>query len=89
MILRYSTPEMSALWTDDARMHAWLEVEMAVCEAWTRLGRIPEDAMLEIQQKAGFDVDRVAAALEELSLPPTVRAEQLTLAQFAALSNLL
>lgn len=59
MILRYSTPEMSALWTDDARMHAWLEVEMAVCEAWTRLGRIPEDAMLEIQQKAGFDVDRV------------------------------
>ncbi len=59
MIQRYSTPEMAALWTDDARMHAWLEVEMAVCEAWTTLGRIPQDAMLEIKQKAGFDVDRV------------------------------
>ncbi len=59
MILRYSTPEMSAIWTDDARMQAWLQVEMAVCEAWTKLGRIPQDAMLEIKQKAGFDVDRV------------------------------
>jgi adenylosuccinate lyase len=59
MIQRYSTPEMAALWTDDARMHAWLEVEMAVCEAWATLGRIPQDAMLEIKQKAGFDVDRV------------------------------
>jgi len=59
MILRYSTPEMAAIWTDDARLQAWLEVEMAVCEAWTRVGRIPQDAMLEIRQKAGFDVERV------------------------------
>ena len=45
MILRYSTPEMAALWTDEARMPAWLEVEMAVCEAWAKLGGIPGDAM--------------------------------------------
>jgi adenylosuccinate lyase len=66
VILRYSTPEMAAIWTDDARMQAWLEVEMAVCEAWTKLGRIPEDAMLEIRQKAGFDVDRVSE-IEEVT----------------------
>jgi adenylosuccinate lyase len=59
MIPRYSTPEMEAIWTDEARMAAWLQVELAVCEAWTRLGRIPEGAMVEIRQKAAFDVDRV------------------------------
>jgi len=59
MIERYSTPEMAAIWTDDARMTAWLRVELAVCEAWARLGRIPEDALAEIKSKAAFDVDRV------------------------------
>ena len=52
MIERYSTPEMTAIWTDEARMAAWLQVELAVCEAWTRLGKIPEDALAEIKAKA-------------------------------------
>jgi adenylosuccinate lyase len=59
VIERYSTPEMTAVWTDEARMAAWLQVELAVCEAWTRLGKIPEEAMAEIKAKAAFDVDRV------------------------------
>ena len=50
---------MAAIWTDEARMAAWLQVELAVCEAWTRLGKIPEEAMAEISDKAAFDVDRV------------------------------
>ena len=41
MIERYSTPEMAAIWTDEARMAAWLEVELAVCEAWAQLGQDP------------------------------------------------
>jgi adenylosuccinate lyase len=59
MIERYSTPEMAAIWTDDARMAAWLQVELAVCEAWARIGEVPEDALAEIKAKAAFDVDRV------------------------------
>ncbi len=59
MIERYSTPEMAAVWTDEARMAAWLQVELAVCEAWSRLGEIPEDALGEIKEKAAFDVQRV------------------------------
>jgi adenylosuccinate lyase len=59
MIERYSTPEMAAIWTDEARMAAWLKVELAVCEAWSRLGEIPGDALEEIKEKARFDVDRV------------------------------
>jgi adenylosuccinate lyase len=59
VIERYSTPEMAALWTDEARMATWLQVELAVCEAWARIGRIPEEALAEIKTKAAFDVDRV------------------------------
>jgi adenylosuccinate lyase len=66
MIERYSTPRMAAIWTDEARMTAWLQVELAVCEAWTRLGRIPEAALEEIQVKATFDVNRVAE-IEEVT----------------------
>lgn len=59
MIERYSTPEMAALWTDEARMTTWLEVEIAVCEAWEELGEIPAEAVAEIKAKASFDVARV------------------------------
>jgi adenylosuccinate lyase len=59
MIERYSTPEMDAVWTDEARMTAWLQVELAVCEAWAELGEIPVGAVAEIKQRACFDVERV------------------------------
>jgi adenylosuccinate lyase len=66
MIDRYSTPEMVAIWTDEARMAAWLKVELAVCEAWARLGEIPDSAMAEINDKARFDVARVCE-IEEIT----------------------
>lgn len=59
MIDRYSTPEMAALWTEEAKMSTWLEVEIAVCEAWVELGEMPADAVAEIKAKAAFDPARV------------------------------
>ena len=65
MIERYTRPEMGALWTLHRRFDAWLEVELAVCEAWTRLGVISAADMGVIREKAGFDLDRVLAIEEE------------------------
>ena len=59
MIERYTLPEMGAIWTDEARMQAWLDVEIAAVKAWNRLGKIPGDAVKEIEAKAAFDVARV------------------------------
>jgi adenylosuccinate lyase len=59
MIERYTLPEMGAIWTDEARMQAWLDVEIAAAKAWNTLGKIPDDAMREIETKAAFDVARV------------------------------
>lgn len=65
MIERYTRPEMGQLWTLRRRLDAWLEVEIAVCEAWTRLGVIDQQSMDIIRQKADFDLDRVLAIEEE------------------------
>ncbi|MCF8030070.1 MAG: adenylosuccinate lyase [Desulfohalobiaceae bacterium] len=65
MIERYSRPEMSRIWGLENKFWAWLRVEIAVCEAWHNQGRIPADAMQEIREKAGFDLDRIQAIEEE------------------------
>ncbi len=59
MIERYSRPEMTSIWTLENKFRVWLEVEIAVCEAWNRLGRVPDEALAEIKAKADFDVERI------------------------------
>lgn len=59
MIERYTLPEMGAIWTDEARMQAWLDVEIAAVKAWNKLGKVPDGAVKEIEAKAAFDVARV------------------------------
>ena len=59
MIPRYSLPEMNALWSETAKFQAWLDVEIAACEAWAERGIIPPDALAEIKEKAAFTVERI------------------------------
>ncbi|HPS02043.1 MAG TPA: lyase family protein, partial [Candidatus Sumerlaeota bacterium] len=59
MIRRYSMPEMTRLWSEQTKFQKWLDVEIAACEAWARLGKIPMDALDEIQRKASFNVERI------------------------------
>ena len=59
MIDRYTRPEMGAVWSDDNRYRKWLDVELAVCEAWAGLGRIPLPALQNIKEKAAFSVARI------------------------------
>ncbi len=58
MIARYSRPEMAAIWTDEAKLQRWLDVELAVCRAWARRGVIPADDLAQIESKAAFSVER-------------------------------
>jgi adenylosuccinate lyase len=59
MIERYTRPAMGSVWTDENKYKRWLEVEIAVCEAWAQLGKIPRPALREIKRKAGFSVERI------------------------------
>ena len=49
MIPRYTRPDMGRVWSDEHRMQLWLDVELAVCEAWTDLGVIPPEDMAAIR----------------------------------------
>lgn len=66
MISRYSRPEMAGIWSDRSRYSRWLEVEIAVCEAWNKAGKIPDKALADIRKKAAFDEGRIAELEKEL-----------------------
>lgn len=59
MIKRYTRPEMGKLWELENKYQKWLDVEIAVCEAWAELGEIPKDVLKDIKKKASFDVDKI------------------------------
>jgi len=59
MISRYSRSQMAALWSEEAKLRTWLDIEVFVCEGWAKLGKIPKDALEEIRQKAHFETERV------------------------------
>jgi adenylosuccinate lyase len=55
VIDRYTRPELGAIWTDEARMEAWRQVEVACCEEME--GPTPED--LDAIRAATFTVQAV------------------------------
>jgi adenylosuccinate lyase len=59
LIPRYSLPEMAAVWSDEARLANWLEIEILAVEAWAELGKIPPDDARAIREHATFTVERV------------------------------
>lgn len=65
MIERYTRPEMGAIWTEENRFKAWLEVELLACEAWAELGVIPKEDVRRLRENASFDIRRIKEIEEE------------------------
>jgi adenylosuccinate lyase len=63
MIERYSLPQMKKIWSDENKFNKWLQVEIAVCEAWAEVGTVPKDAIPKIKT-ATCDLDRMAEILK-------------------------
>lgn len=59
MIERYSREEMSRIWSQENQFRSWLEVELAACRAWSKLGKIPEEDVDALYENAGFDLQRI------------------------------
>jgi adenylosuccinate lyase len=55
VIERYTRPELGAIWTDEARMTAWRDVEVAAAAALDG----PTEADLEAIRNATFTVEAV------------------------------
>jgi adenylosuccinate lyase len=50
---------MEAIWSPENRYRKWLDIEILACEAMAVRGEIPEVSMMNIRERAGFDVDRI------------------------------
>lgn len=59
MIERYSSSKMRHLWSLQNKFEIWKQIEIYACEYWHQQGRIPEDDLKAIKEKADFNVDRV------------------------------
>jgi adenylosuccinate lyase len=66
VIDRYTRPEMGRIWSEESKYRTWLRVELAVCEAYARRGRIPADAMARIRAKSRVDIARILAIQERV-----------------------
>ena len=62
MIDRYSRPSMKRVWSEENKCQKWLEVELAVCEAWTEEGVIPLEDMV-LLRSAKYDHQRMMEIL--------------------------
>lgn len=60
MLKRYSRPEMIQIWSKKNQYQSWLKVEIAVDEAWEKLGKISKSDLLKIKKNAKFDEKRIA-----------------------------
>ena len=63
MIERYSRPKMKKIWSDENKYNKWLLVEIAVCEAWTQEGIIPESDMAKLRN-VNYDPIRLKEILD-------------------------
>jgi adenylosuccinate lyase len=59
VIPRYTRPEIGAVWTTEAKLQSWLEVELAATEAWAAEGVVPQEAAEQARAKAAFTVEAV------------------------------
>ncbi|HON86239.1 MAG TPA: adenylosuccinate lyase [Syntrophorhabdaceae bacterium] len=59
MIKRYSLKRMTDIWEEENKFRKWLEIEVLICEAYAKLGIIPEEDLKNIKEKAGFSIARI------------------------------
>jgi adenylosuccinate lyase len=43
---------MASIWSDEGKLRAWLDVELAATAAWAELGVVPEEAALALRERA-------------------------------------
>ena len=59
MIDRYSREQMTKIWELSSKFDYYLQVELAVCDAYAQKGVIPTEVAEQIRKKAKFSVERI------------------------------
>ena len=75
MIERYSLPEMKKVWTLENKFQRCLDVEIAVCEAYCRLGKIPIENLEEIKAHGKEHEDCNKTTEKDIDGDPSTKSE--------------
>lgn len=67
MIERYSLEKMKKIWDLDSKFNYYLRVELAVCDAYVKLGQFPQKDIEEIKRLARFNVKRIDEIEQEVN----------------------
>lgn len=59
MIDRYSREGMKKIWDLNSKFQYYLDVEIAVAEAYADLGTFPKEDIAELKKKASFNLERI------------------------------
>ena len=65
MIPRYTRKEIAQIWSDLNKFRKWWEVELAVVRAWSKLGKVPPEAVEEIEKRVKV-TDETVSRISEL-----------------------
>jgi adenylosuccinate lyase len=60
MIDRYARPVMTAIWAEQAKLDRWLAIELAACDGFVALGRMPAETVARLRACRSVDPARVA-----------------------------
>src|SRR5207244_2628009 len=66
MLSRYTRPEMGRLWSEEARLARWLEVELALVDVLAERGEVPVEAARTLRAKVRVNVARMQAIEAEV-----------------------
>jgi len=59
MIPRYTRKEIGEVWSDLNKFRKWWDVELAIVRAWSKLGKIPPEAVREIEKRVSVTEDTI------------------------------
>jgi len=59
VIDRYEAAEIARIWSEENKYRKWLDVELAITEAWAERGQVPAASLKNIRQNAAFDCGRI------------------------------
>lgn len=65
MIERYRRQVVQDIFTEESKFDAYLKVEIATLEAWSKLGKIPKEDVDKIRESATFSVPRIKEIEQE------------------------
>ena len=66
MIERYTREDIKKIWDLDSKFNYYLKVELAVSQAYARLGEFPMDKVRQLRDKASFTIEKINEVEKEV-----------------------